>query len=63
MDNKGKVIVGDYATKVVYSSNPASLVGVKINIDACFYKETNIEGLCIIAKDEIGNLLLASAQV
>ena len=60
MYNKGKEIVGtqkvekgDYATKVVYTWNPSQPSRVKINIDASFYKETDIAGLRIIARDEI----------
>jgi hypothetical protein len=36
---------------------------VKINVDASFYKETNITGLGIIARGEKRNVILASAKV
>lgn len=36
---------------------------MKINVDVIFYKETNIAGHGIIARDEIADVVLASAKV
>ena len=46
-----------------YSWKPPQPGRVKINVDASFYKETNIAGLGIIARDEKGNVILATTKV